>query len=123
MQTPLAFVIPEAMRSGTWWSIGRRARPGRAPCNWALRPSRSIVFMYRDRPKSVATGPWLPRAALVAAWMVGGVLVAPDCGAQSLFEIPTTSSVPVAIAHDHPLAIALQVRDPPALAPGLGVQP
>jgi hypothetical protein len=55
--------------------------------------------------------------------MVGGVLVAPDCGAQSLFEIPTTSAVAVAIADDQPLAIALQVRDPAALAHVLGVEP
>ena len=78
--------------------------------------------MYRDRRKPVATGPWPCRAALVAALIVGGVLLASDCGAQSLFEIPTTSSVAVAIADDQPLAIALQVRDPAALAHVLGVE-
>ena len=78
--------------------------------------------MYRDRRSLVATGASLRHAALVAACLVGGVLVAPECVAQSLFEIPTTSSVALPVADDQPLAIALQVRDPVALAHVLGVE-
>ncbi|HLQ12895.1 MAG TPA: transglutaminase domain-containing protein [Steroidobacteraceae bacterium] len=69
----------------------------------------------------MATRPRRHRAALLALWLLGGVCVAPECGAQSLFEIPTTSSTALSVPDDQPLAIALQVRDPAALAQVLGV--
>jgi len=58
---------------------------------------------------------------LLALWLLGGACAAQECGAQSLFEIPTASSAAVSVPDDQPLAIALQVRDPAALALVLGV--
>jgi hypothetical protein len=70
----------------------------------------------------MAARPSLRRAVLLGAGFFAAVFAAPECGAQSLFEIPTTSSTAVPVADDQPLAIALQVREPAALAQVLGVE-